>query len=218
MNASFHILAGVVLLYMAGLAQAQEGSACGSLKNHDGPFDYRTANGQQKSLVEDNHFTPSIENLIKDHDNPFANDISYTLRVFPNHPRALITMQRLADREKVDKPAHAQWPMACYYQRAIQFQPKDTMPRMLYADYLAKRNQPAEATRQLDEVIRLADDNPFTHYNVGLIFLDMKNYERALVQAHRAEELGLPRTEIKDRLVAEGKWVDPQPAPAPRAP
>ena len=198
-----------VLLGVSGLVQAQNTSACGSLENHYGPFDYRKANKQQLSLVENVHFTPSIENLIKDHDNPFANDISYTLRVFPNHHRALITLQRLADREKTDTPAHAQWSMACYYERAIRFQPNDYIARMLFAGYLIKKSRPAEATQQLDESIRLAEDNPFTHFNVGLVFLDMKNYDRALVQAHRAAALGFTRTELKDRLVEAGKWVEP---------
>lgn len=212
------IIAWALLLCLAGVAQAQVTSSCGSLANHYGPFDYRTANKQQKSIVENAHFTPSIENLIKDHDNPFANDISYTLRVFPNHHRALITMQRLADRENTDKPDKAQWSMACYYERAIRYQPDDTLVRMLFAVYLHKRSQPEQATHQLNEVIRLADDNPFTHFNAGLIFFDMKNFDRALIQAHRAAELGFTRTELKDRLVAVGKWAEPPPPLPPKAP
>jgi len=215
-----YLVSGALMLFCGSAIQAQTTSGCGSLENHYGPFDYRTASKQQKSLVEDNHFTPSIESLIKDHDTPFAVDISYTLRVFPNHHRALVTMQRLADREKVDKPASAQWPMACYYERAIRYQPNDTMARMLFAVYLTKRNQIADASRQLDEVVKLADDNPFTHYNAGLIFLDMKNYDRALAQAHLAAKLGFTRPELKDRLVAEGKWAEPpqQTVPPPKAP
>lgn len=202
-------LAGALILF-AGLAQAQETPACGSLKNHYGPFDYRTASQQQKSLVENTHFTPLIENLMKGgRDNPFADDISYTLNVFPNHHRALITMQRLADREKVDKPALAHWTMACYYDRATRFQPDDPIIRMLFAGYLIQKGRLEDATQQLDVAIKLAGDNPFTHFNVGLVFLDMKNYERAVAQAHRAAELGFTRPELKDRLVAAGKWAEP---------
>lgn len=145
--------------------------------------------------------------------NPFGDDIAYTLRVFPNHHRALIAIQRLAEREKTDSPSHARLSVACYFDRALRFQPDDVVVRMLFAEYLIKKSRFDDATQQLDETIRLAGDDPFTHFNVGLVFLDMKNYERALVQAHRASQLGLTRTELKDRLVAAGKWVDSPSAP-----
>ncbi len=194
-----------------GWAQAQEVSACGGLANHYGPFDYRTANIQQRSLVEGIHFSPFIENLMKGgRDNDFGDDIAYTLRVFPNHHRALVSMERLAEKEKADPPRRAVYTVECYFDRAIRFRQDDVIVRMLYAGYLIKKSKNEEATRQLDIAIRLAGDNPFTHYNVGLVFLDMNNYERALAQAHLAMEMGFPRTELKDRLVKAGKWVEPK--------
>ncbi len=205
------LLAGVVLLGVAGLAQAQLMSACGSLDNHYGPFDYRKASRGQLSIVESAHFTPLIENLIKGKDNPFGDDIAYTLRVFPNHHRALLTLQKLAEREKTDSPAYARLSVACYFERAIRFQPDDLIARMLFAGYLIKKSRFDEATQQLDATIRLAGDAPFAHFNIGLVFFDMKNYERALAQAHRAAALGFTRTDLKDRLVAAGKWVEPSP-------
>jgi len=36
---------------------------CGSLKNHFGPFDYRSASPEQRRLVEGTHFTPKVESL-----------------------------------------------------------------------------------------------------------------------------------------------------------
>jgi len=206
--------AGALLLVAAFAAQAQDAQTCGTLANNYGPFDYRTAHPQQKNIVESVHFTPPIENLTKGgRDNPFGDDLAYTLRVFPNHHRALISLQRLADREKTDSPSNARLSVACYFERAIRFTPNDQIVRMLFAGYLIKKANIPEATQQLDEAIRLAGDNPFTHFNVGLVFLDMKNYDRALVQAHRAAELGLPRTELKERLAAVGKWVEPKTAP-----
>lgn len=211
------LLAGALLLGFTGLAQAQDAATCGSLANHYGPFDYRKASKGQLSIVEEAHFTPYTENLIKGKDNPFGDDIAYTLRVFPNHHRALLTLQKLAEREKTDTPAYARLSVACYFERAIRFQPNDIIVRMLFASYLIKKAQLDAATQQLDEAIRLADDSPFSHFNIGLVFLEMKNYERALTQAHRAEALGFTRTELKDRLVAAGKWVEPPPAVGVRA-
>ena len=93
-------------------------------------------------------------------------------------------------------------------------EPDDGIVKMLFAGYLIKNSRLDEAARQLDDTLKLAGDNPFTHFNVGLVYLDMKNYDRALVQAHRAIELGLMRPELKDRLVAAGKWVEPQVQPS----
>ena len=210
---SKYLLAGALLLGAVGSVQAQDRLTCGSLENHYGPIDFRKAYKQQLDLVEKVHFTAGVESLTRVGSSYFADDISYTLRVFPNHPRALITIQRLAEREKTDKPAYAQWSIPCYFERAIRFQRDDVIVRMLFASYLIKKNRFDEATQQLDQTIELAGDEPFTHYNIGLVFLDMKNYERALEQAHRAAELGFTRTALKDRLVAAGKWVEPPPAP-----
>jgi hypothetical protein len=59
----------------------------------------------------------------------------------------------------------------------------------------------------------LAKDNPFTHFNIGLVYFDLKMYDRALAQAHRAIELQLPRTELRDMLTKAGHWKDPPAAP-----
>lgn len=188
---------------------AQDASTCGSLENGYGPIDYRKMTPSQSRLVEGAHFTPGVENLTQTKSSFFADDISYTLRVFPNHHRALLTMQRLADREKKDKPAYAQWSMACYYERAIRYQPDDHIVRMLFAGYLIKNKRAEDATQQLDMAISLAAESPFAQFNAGLVFLDMANYDRALDQAHKAMAMGFLRPEIKDRLTALGKWTDP---------
>jgi hypothetical protein len=39
----------------------------------------------------------------------------------------------------------------------------------------------------------------------------MQNYEKALLHAHKARELGLESSTLKDLLVGVGKWTDPAP-------
>src|SRR5678816_4417104 len=72
---------------------AQTGpSACGPLANAYGPFDYRTdRTGTTLSIVEDNHFTPAVEQLISGITSSVGGEIDYTLRAFPNHHRALLS-------------------------------------------------------------------------------------------------------------------------------
>ena len=68
-NSSRYTSAHVVALVLAAFSAstiAQE-LACGSLNNHFGPFDYRTARAEDKNMVERAHFTPKVENLIRGH-------------------------------------------------------------------------------------------------------------------------------------------------------
>ena len=66
-----------------------------------------------------------------------------------------------------------------------------------------------DAARQLAVVAKNAGDNPFTHYNAGLVYFEGKNYEQALLEAHRAIELGFPREELREKLKGAGKWSEP---------
>jgi predicted Zn-dependent protease len=188
--------------------------ACGNLHNHYGPFDYRTAHPDQKNIVEIAHFTPVIENLAKGRNNPFGDDLAYTLRVFPNHVRALSTLQRLVEREKTDEPKGARFPIECYFIRAITFVPDDHLVRMLYADFLFKRSRIEDARKQLDFAASTTRDNPLAQLNAARLYLDHKQYDKALEQTHLLMAMGFERPELRNALVAAGQWKDPAPESA----
>lgn len=203
------------LLY-ASLVHAQDANPCGSLRNAHGPYDYRLATHDMKSLVEGEHFTPGVESLKIRQTGAFGHDIGYTLRAFPNHPRALVAMERLAEKEKKDPPYRSPYSVECFYERALRFQPSDYVVRLLYASFLIGRGRPADdVTRHLDYISQSQADNPFAVYNVGLIFFDMKNYEQARAHAHKALKLGLMRGELKAKLERVGQWTEPTDADAP---
>lgn len=190
---------------------------CGETHNTYGPFDYRTAQPSQRYIVEIAHFTHGVETLTKGATGPFGNDIGYTLAVFPNHPRAIQTLERLAEREKSDPAKGTDMTVDCYYARGMAFAPDDLVFRMFYVSYLIRRNRPEEARKFLDYVVERGSDNPLTQYNAGMLFFDMKDYDRALAQAHRVMAMGMTRTDLRDRLNAVGRWKDPEPVAAPDA-
>jgi len=101
------------------------------------------------------------------------------------------------------------YPIECYFERALRFQPDDAIAKMLYANYLVAKKRVPDAELQLQAAISVAADNPFTHFNIGMMYFDLKNYPLALSQAHRALDLGFTKPDLKDRLVAAGKWVEP---------
>ena len=192
---------------------------CGPWKNQatPPPKDYRTAKPDYITVVETYHFTPLVEQLIKPMFVHLGSDISYTLHALPNHPRALVSLMKLARKEGKDIPAGTVYSVDCYFRRALRFAPDDPLPRMLYAQYLGQAKRRDEALRQLDAVVAQAGDRPLTHYNLGLLYVEFGEFDKALVQAHRSLELGFDRPQLKDKLVAAGRWREPaiQPPAAP---
>lgn len=214
------LLAVSLAATLPALAQGRKALApegCNQSRNRYGPFDYRSAAPQQRSIVEDAHFTRGVETLTRGETGPFGGDIGYTLGVFPNHARAIIAMDRLTEREKADQPRGAEMTIECYYARGMNFAPDDLVFRMLYVDHLIRRKRLDEAKRFLDYVVSQAGDSPLTHFNAGMLYADMKAYDEALAQAHRAAALGSTRPELQKRLEAVGRWKEPEPEAAASA-
>ena len=207
------MLLSTAALSIPALAQAQSAnnSGCGALfgPGQYGPYDFRT-DKDKLPIVLGAHFTPEVEALIrgKTSTTPGA-DIDYTLRAIPNHPNALLAMIRLGEKEKNPQPRGSRYPVECWFDRALKFRPDDNVVRMIYATFLAKSGRVPQVLEQLERATATAGDNAFTHYNAGLIYVDIKDYDKALVQAHRALALGFPRTELADQLKAVGKWTEP---------
>ena len=56
-----------------------------------------------------------------------------------------------------------------------------------------------------------------THQNVGLVYLEMKEYDRALASAHLALSYNPNVVRLVDALKQAGKWVEPPPPAASAA-
>jgi hypothetical protein len=194
---------------------AQTNLNCGSLANHYGPYDYRTDRGKLP-IVDSAHFTPEVEALIRGHTSSRGpgGDINYTLTAFPNHHRALLAVLRYGEKMRPAQPRDLPLSVECYFERAVRFRPDDAIARMIYATFLSKNSRDPEATQQLELANALAEDNAFTHYNIGLIYFDMKNYAQAQAQAQKAYSLGSLSPELRDQLKSAGKWIEPPGTPA----
>ena len=118
-------------------------------------------------------------------------------------------MTRLGEKQKSAKPNGAQYTVNCYFERGLRFRPDDTTLRMLYANYLHKNNRDADAKQHMADAVRRAGDNGFTHYNAGLMYVELKDYDLALVQSHKAIELGFTRPELPAALKKASKWREP---------
>lgn len=208
-------LAPALLLAAAlpALAQRTDLGSCGDLHNAYGPFDYRT-DRDRLPIVETHHFSSAVEQLIRGVTGSIGGDLDYTLRAFPNHHRALNAISRYGERLKSEFIPGAPFTVECYFIRAVNHRPDDATVRMLYATYLKGQRRIPEAVQQLEFAEKLAGDTGFTHYNIGLVYMDLGEPAAALREAHLAMALGFTRPELKDRLIAINKWVEPPPAAA----
>jgi tetratricopeptide (TPR) repeat protein len=203
----------VLLCHLPVLAQGV-GSGCGSLTNSvSGPWDYREgkigSNRALALLIERNHFKPETEILQRGtSDTKPGGDIDFLLRYFPNHHRALISMVALGEKEKTDQPTGSTYSVECWLRRATAFQPEDHIVRMIYAQYLIKAKRVPDAEQQLDSADRQAAGNAFALNNIGLLYFDMQNYDKAIMYAYKAYELGLVNPNLRERLKGIGRWIE----------
>lgn len=201
---------GFLLSMLAVTAQAQqENSSCPLRIEHYGPYDYRTEQ-DKLAVVHKFHFTTRVEALIRGESGYVGDDISYTLKASPNHHRALVSLVRLWERSKVDPPPNVGFTVDCFFYRGIRFKPDDHIVRMLYAQYLGKVGRKEEAAKNLEVALQYAADNPMTHYNIGLVYFDLRMFDQALVRAHAAKAMGYLRPELEEMLRKQGAWRDPE--------
>lgn len=180
---------------------------CGSLQNAYGPYDFRF-DKSKLPIVEGAHLTPDVVNLVKGSTGKIGGDLDYTLRAIPNHPVALMAMVRLGAREKSVKPRGAHYTVECYLYRANLFGNNDSMVKMIYAAYLAQKGQNEKALNYLNEAVQLGGESANLYYNIGLVYLDLKQYDKALKNAHLAYQMGFPLPGLRDRLKMKGKWSE----------
>lgn len=211
-RASMWFCLGVVLLtspLIGHLADAATmNPACGDpFHNNYGPFDYRTASTQTKYTVEHFHFTPKVASLKGGESTVVIGaDIAYTLRAFPNHPRALMAMAELARREKTPMPVGAGFPISCWYERAIEFRPDDGVVRTIIGIELLKDGKASDAIEQLEKARALNPGDANVPYNLGLAYFDLGDYDKSLKYAKEAYKAGFPLPGLRHKLQKMHKW------------
>ena len=193
---------------------------CGTLDNHFGPFDYRDpGRAGELKVVEEAHFDGNVAQLRRHSKcqrkrtcSGVHSDMAYTLRVFPNHHNALLSMSRyhLLGKDRTDRPM--QYSAECWFRRAIEFQPQDPTVRMIHAHHLSKVGNMSGARSEYEEALLLAPDSAEVNYNAGLFYLDINELDKAADCATRAYALGHPLPGLRNRLSGKGIDIDMAPA------
>ena len=217
-----HIIALAMATTLWGAAafgqQSLEVPGCGSLKNAYGPYDYRdpTNKAEKLPIVDDNHFTPDVESLKRGITGSVIQELNYTLKAFPNHHRALNAVARYGLSGKKQWANTVITSADCYFQRAVAFTPDDATVRGLYGSYLMRKHNIDAARDQYDEALRLAPNSIEINYNMGLLYLDLGDLERAKHFAEIAYAGGHPLPGLRDKIAAaEARQKKPAAAPVP---
>lgn len=200
---------------------------CGELKNFGeiGPWDYADPSSSVPTgadpmgrikRVENVHFHPEMKNLnTKMYSiDKLTAEIHYTLRVFPNHPDALNSMSRL------EKQAGGKLPQSsatiftprlsahCFFDRAIRFRPEDKKVHLVYAMHLHRNGKLKEALGQYELAEKLGEDSSSFNYSFGLLYADLKNWEKAFEYAQKAYSSGLDLPGLRQKLERAGYKVE----------
>lgn len=207
-----HALVAALALSACSVFAQTGDSACGNpFRNHYGPYDYRTASQEQKVTVDSVHFTPTVESLQGGNTSMGpGGDLSYTLNVFPNHHRALMSMMKFALRERTSQPPGSSRTIQCWFDRGERFRPDDAMVKVIHGMYLMQAGKSGEAVEKLEQARGLEPENPNVQYNLGLAYFDLKMYDKALQSAHAAYAAGFPLPGLRNKLQRAGKWRAPE--------
>lgn len=200
-----------ILCAMALPASAK--TYCGTLTGRE--YDYRVGPEYMLDLVNDRHFTEDVEQGVRGSSGQLGDDLEYTLRVFPNHQRALSTLLRIAQRYPAGVVPGAKLPTECFFERAVRVFPNDATAWLMYARYAYMFGRDAQAVSMLEKALELSPDDPTINYNLGLAYARQEKYAQALPYAQKAYALQFPLPGLKQMLVKAGKWVEPPPPPLP---
>lgn len=214
-NCARLLLASLLAAHIPGPASqsaAWAADACGELANGYGPYDYWT-DKNHLPIVEKHHFAPQVESLRGGQTSYIGDDIAYVLHAFPNHPRALNAMVRLARKENTRQPEGARYTVDCYFERAIRFRPQDATVRILAAGFLGESGKKKEAVLQLEAAQRLGAKGADFDYSLGQAYFEVGEFDKSLALAHSAARAGLNLEGLRIKLVNAGKWRDPVDTP-----
>lgn len=121
-------------------------------------------------------------------------------KMFPNEVGPNLPLAGSAGRKFPATPE-------CYFSRGIRLNPKDAVPRMLYAMYLQEiRKDYKSALAEYRKAEALRPSWSELQYNMGLLYFDMKDYKRAREHAKRAMALGLQLPGLRQKLRSVGQW------------
>jgi len=98
------------------------------------------------------------------------------------------------------------WSIDCYLKRAIELNNSYASTYLVAAILMHKRKDYKNAEINYKKAIALDSENVESYYNLGLLYFDMKLYEKAKENAVKAYEGNYPLLGLKQKLKNSNHW------------
>jgi predicted Zn-dependent protease len=174
------------------------------------------------NAVMTHHFGPGREEVAIGRFGAALAHFEFLLNYFPNHPQTLVELSELCLKWKspiCDAAAERR------FQAAIQRNPEAAQSYVVQGLYFHRNNRLDEAVKSYSRAIELAPNSINAHYNLGLAYTDLQQYDLANQHAQKAYALGVSLPGLRARLEKAGKWnpnvtlpAEAKPAGEPAAP
>jgi tetratricopeptide (TPR) repeat protein len=153
--------------------------------------------------VERYHLGPAEQNLRAKRYRAAAGEIDFILRAFPNHPAALQLMVKVCAQWK-SPVCTAQ--LGEKFEKAIAVNPGVPTTYVVLGNLQQSVGQFANAIESYKRALQLDADSVNAEYNLGLAYLETKQFDLANEHAQRAYELGASLPGLHDKLMKAGMW------------
>jgi tetratricopeptide (TPR) repeat protein len=160
--------------------------------------------------VHSYHLQPGIDALNKGNWKAAHDNFEFILNYYPNSPQALNGMSELC----VIKWKSPLCDADTWFDRAIARNDSVATTWVLYGIHLQRKKLPREAVQQFERAITLDPGSINAHYNLGLAYFDLKDYDKANQEAQKSYALGAPLPGLRDKLVRVGAWKPSKSTPA----
>ena len=139
-------------------------------------------------------------------------ECNFILNIFPNHPQALrlVTQACLAFKSSICRLDEV-------FTRAVEINPKIPGTYLIQGVYQYRARQYEKAIESFKGAVAIDSDLADAHYDLGLTYVQTKQYDLANDHAQRAYALGYPLPGLRDKLMRAGKWK-PEAVSGPSAP
>jgi tetratricopeptide (TPR) repeat protein len=161
--------------------------------------------GNQLALfknVHSYHLQPGLEALLHGNTKTAHDHFVFILNYYPNSPQALNGISELCFIKWKSPSCDAD----TWFDRAIARNPSIATTWVLFGIHLQRKGLPREAVEKYQRAIALDPGSINAHYNLGLAYLDLKEYAKANEEAQKSYALGAPLPGLRDKLVRAGAW------------
>lgn len=142
---------------------------------------------------------------------PVMADLAFTLQRWPNHAQAL---KALVDYSLAGGRPYEFSPVQCYFAHAHRLFPDDIAVYVLEGYFYTKSRQYDIAEQTYVEALTVDSESSDVHYNLGLLYLELSDYDSALKHAQAAYSAGFPLLGLRKKLEQAGHWSEPKGEPS----